>query len=52
MKGVPDLLYKRGAHSRQIPPMEMWLAKCQVLERAISLSQNPTCRSAGEPEYG
>ena len=43
MKGVADLLYlERRACPRQIPPTEVWLAKCQVQEHAISLSQNPT----------
>ena len=43
MKGVPDLLYlKRRACPRQIPPTKMWLAKCQVQEHPVALSQNPT----------
>ena len=28
----------------------MWLAKCQVQEHAVALSQNPTCASAEEPD--
>jgi hypothetical protein len=52
MKGVPDLLYlKCRVCPRQISATEMWLAKCQVQEQAVALSQNPTCASTGEPDY-
>lgn len=52
MKGIPDLLYlKRRPCPRQIPPTEMWLAKCQVQEHALALPQNPTRTSAGEPDW-
>ena len=51
MKGVPDLLYlERRVCPRQIPPTEMWLAKCQVQEHPVALSQNPTRGGAGEPD--
>lgn len=52
MESIPNLLYlKRRTWSRQIPPTEMRLAKGQVKEYAISLSQNPTYASAEEPDY-
>jgi hypothetical protein len=52
MESIPDLLYlKRRTWPRQIPPTEMRLAKGQVQEYAISLSQNPTYASMGEPNY-
>lgn len=52
MESIPNLLYlKRRTWPRQIPPTEMRLAKGQVKEYAISLSQNPTYASAEEPEY-
>ena len=52
MKSIPNLLYlKRRTWLRQIPPTEMWLAKGQVQEYAMSLSQNPTYASKEEPDY-
>ena len=53
MESVPDLLYlKRRTWPRQIPPTEMRLAKGQVQEYAISLSQNPTHASAERTRRG
>ncbi len=50
MESIPDLLYlKRRTWPRQIPPTEMRLAKGQIQEYTISLSQNPTCGSTEEP---
>ena len=52
MESIPDLLYlKCRTWPSQIPPTEMRLAKGQVQEYAISLSQNPTYASAEEPDY-
>ena len=52
MESIPDLLYlKRRTWPRQISPTEMRLAKGQVQEYAISLSQNPTYASTEEPGY-
>jgi hypothetical protein len=52
MESIPNLLYlKRRTWPRQIPPTEMRLAKGQVKEYAISLSQNPKYASADQPDY-
>src|SRR5712672_2459861 len=52
MERIPDLLYlKCRTWPRQIPPTEVWLAKGQVQEYAISPSQSPTCAIVREPAY-